>query len=52
MLPGSGVSVELFSLSPEIGAKRCKEKFLPGVLGVSPSFLIFPQDWGIKGVEI
>jgi len=58
MLPGSGVSVELFSLPPEIGAKRCKEKFLPGVLGVSPSSLLFPQDgtsasggMGVRGLK-
>jgi hypothetical protein len=33
--------------------KEVQEKLLPGELGVSPRFslLIFPQEWGIKGVE-
>jgi hypothetical protein len=33
--------------------KEVQEKLLPGELGVSPriSLLIFPQEWGIKGVD-
>ena len=33
--------------------KEVQEKLLPGELGVSPRVfpLIFPQEWGIKGVE-
>jgi hypothetical protein len=32
--------------------KEVQEKLLPGELGVSPRiFLLFPQDWGIKGVD-
>jgi hypothetical protein len=33
--------------------KEVREKLLPGELGVSPRvfLLIFPQDWGTKGVE-
>jgi len=33
--------------------EEVQEKLLPGELGVSPriSLLIFPQEWGNKGVE-
>ncbi len=31
--------------------EEVQEKLLPGELGVSPSLLTFPQEWGSKGVE-
>jgi len=32
-------------------AVEVQERLLPGALGVSPNTLVFPQEWGTKGVD-
>jgi len=34
---------------PESIPEEMQEKLLPGELGVSPSLLTFPQEWGAGG---